>query len=79
MKMLKLDKSCIKAFKNGEIWESEGFGALYEINEEEQKIVFYRFFCGYTQNRVALTLNMTQVQVSRKEKKIMEKMRKKLS
>ncbi|MBE6797815.1 MAG: sigma-70 family RNA polymerase sigma factor [Ruminococcaceae bacterium] len=52
--------------------------ALEDLCEDEQKIVFYRFFCGYTQNRVALTLNMTQVQVSRKEKKIMEKMRKKL-
>lgn len=52
--------------------------ALEDLCEVEQKIVFYRFFCGYTQNRVALTLNMTQVQVSRKEKKIMEKMRKKL-
>lgn len=53
--------------------------ALEDLCEIEQKIVFYRFFCGYTQNRVALTLNMTQVQVSRKEKKIMEKMRKKLN
>lgn len=52
--------------------------ALEDLCEVEQKIVFYRFFCGYTQNRVALTLDMTQVQVSRKEKKIMEKMRKKL-
>lgn len=40
MKLLKLDKSCIDALlKNHKIWESEGFGALYEINEEEQKIV----------------------------------------
>lgn len=39
MKLLKLDKGCIRAFTNGKIWESEGFGALYEINEEEQKIV----------------------------------------
>ena len=39
MKMLKLDKSCIKAFTKGKVWESEGFGALYEVNEEEQKIV----------------------------------------
>ena len=40
MKLLKLDKSCINALlKNHKVWESEGFGALYEINEEEQKIV----------------------------------------
>ena len=39
MKLLKLSKQCIKAFTDGKIWESEGYGALYEINEEEQKIV----------------------------------------
>lgn len=39
MKMLKLSPSCIKAFKRGEVWESEGYGALYDLTEEEQKIV----------------------------------------
>lgn len=39
MKLLKLDKQCIKAFTKGKVWESEGFGALYEVNEEEQKII----------------------------------------
>lgn len=39
MKLLKLSKQCIKAFTDGKIWESEGYGALYEINEEEQKSV----------------------------------------
>ena len=39
MKMLKLDKGCIEAFTKGKVWESEGYGALYEVNEEEQKII----------------------------------------
>lgn len=39
MKMLKLDKPCIQAFGHGEVWESEGFGALYELRENEQAIV----------------------------------------
>lgn len=39
MKMLGLDKSCICAFKNGKVWESEGIGALYEVNEQEQAII----------------------------------------
>ena len=39
MKLLKLDTPCIEAFKKGKVWESEGFGALYEVNEEEQMIV----------------------------------------
>lgn len=39
MKMLKLDKGCIEAFIKGKVWESEGYGALYEVNDEEQKII----------------------------------------
>lgn len=39
MEKLNLSKQCISAFKHGKVWESEGFGALYELNEEEQKIV----------------------------------------
>ena len=39
MKLLKLDTLCIEAFTKGNIWESEGFGALYELTDEEQKIV----------------------------------------
>ena len=39
MKLLKLDKQCIKAFTKGKVWESEGFGALYEVNEKEQMII----------------------------------------
>ena len=39
MEILKLSKQCIGAFKKGKIWESESIGALYEVNEEEQKII----------------------------------------
>ena len=39
MKLLKLDKECIEAFTKGKVWESEGYGALYEVNNEEQKII----------------------------------------
>lgn len=39
MKLLKLDKSCINAFKKGKVWESEGIGALYEVNEKEQALI----------------------------------------
>ena len=39
MKLLKLDKGCINAFKKGKVWESEGFGALYELRDKEQAIV----------------------------------------
>lgn len=39
MKMLKLSPGCIKAFKEGKVWLSEGIGYLYEVNEQEQKII----------------------------------------
>lgn len=39
MKLLKLSNQCINAFKKGKVWESEGYGALYEVNEEEQKLI----------------------------------------
>ena len=39
MKLLKLDKECIEAFAKGKVWESEGFGALYEVNQKEQELI----------------------------------------
>ena len=39
MQLLKLDKPCIEAFKKGKVWESEGFGALYEVNDKEQSCI----------------------------------------
>ena len=40
MKLLRLDASCIRAFKRGKVWESEGkFGSLYEVNKDEQQII----------------------------------------
>lgn len=40
MKLLKLDNPCIEAFTKGNVWESEGYGALYEVNDEEQKLIY---------------------------------------
>lgn len=39
MKLLKLDNSCIEAFAKGKVWESEGYGALYEVNQKEQELI----------------------------------------
>jgi hypothetical protein len=39
MELLKLSRQCINAFKSGKVWESEGIGALYEVDDEEQKII----------------------------------------
>lgn len=49
--------------------------AIQSLNEIEQKLVSYRFYAELTQTQVALKLGMTQVQVSRLEKKVLKKMR----
>ncbi len=52
--------------------------ALEDLAADDRKIIFFRYFSGYTQSKVASILGMTQVQVSRREKKLIEMMRKKL-
>lgn len=39
MEMLQMSRQCINAFKRGEVWESEGIGALYECNEKEKSLI----------------------------------------
>lgn len=51
---------------------------LEELSPDDRKIIFFRYFNGFTQSRVASALGMSQVQVSRREKKLIEIMRKKL-
>ncbi len=52
--------------------------ALKDLSSDDRKIIFFRYFNGFTQSKVADILGMTQVQVSRREKKLIEIMRKKL-
>ncbi len=49
--------------------------AMKSLTEREQTIVKCRYFYQYTQNKTAGLLGMTQVQVSRAEKKILQKLR----
>lgn len=49
--------------------------AFKKLDEVEQKIIKYRFYDGMTQSKTAKILSMTQVQVSRSEKKILCKLR----
>lgn len=51
----------------------KGFNVL---NLKEKKVVYYRFFKDKKQSEIAKVLGVTQVQISRIEKKAMEKMRK---
>ncbi len=48
---------------------------IASLNEREKKIVVLRYFRDKTQSEVARVLNVSQVQVSRLESKILEKMR----
>lgn len=48
------------------------------LEEDERQIINLRYFKGLTQSKTAEELGISQVQVSRKEKKILLKMRKKL-
>lgn len=50
--------------------------AIAELDSEEKKIIFLRFFKNKTQAATAELLGKTQVQISRKERKIILKMRK---
>ena len=49
--------------------------AAKNLNDTERLIIKYRYFDLFTQSKTANLLNMTQVQVSRAEKKILLKMR----
>ncbi|MGI6280268.1 MAG: sigma-70 family RNA polymerase sigma factor [Acutalibacteraceae bacterium] len=49
--------------------------AFKQLDPTEQKIINYRYFNFFTQSKTAALLNMTQVQVSRAEKKILMKLR----
>ncbi len=49
------------------------------LEENEKKIVKLRYYNSYTQSKTAKLLNMSQVQVSRAEKRILLKLRKYLS
>lgn len=52
---------------------------LNSLDERERKIIMLRFFRDKTQNEIAELLNISQVQVSRLENKILEKMKQRIS
>ena len=52
---------------------------LAELSPEDRKLIDLRYFKGLTQTKAAKELGMTQVQVSRREKKLLTYMRSKLT
>ena len=51
---------------------------ISRLEAEDRKMIELRFFRGMTQSQTAKILNMTQVQVSRREKKILLQLRERL-
>ncbi len=52
--------------------------AVEALDERDKKLVEFRYFAGLTQTVTAEKLGMTQVQVSRREKVILQELRRKL-
>ena len=50
---------------------------LEGLNKEERQVIYLRYFQEVTQSEVGARLGISQVQVSRSEKRIIEKLRKK--
>lgn len=48
------------------------------LNQEEQQFIYDRYYNGYTQSEISRDLGISQAQVSRKENKILEKLRSRL-
>ena len=51
------------------------YQALSNLEEKDRKIIDLRYFKSKTQTQTAKLLNMTQVQISRREKKILTTLR----
>lgn len=52
---------------------------LGRLDAKDRKLIYLRYFKDKTQTEVAKTLDMTQVQVSRREKKLLSQMREQLT
>lgn len=51
---------------------------LTGLEEKEKEIILRRYYLGQTQTRIATDLGISQVQVSRLEKRILKNMRRKI-
>lgn len=55
--------------------KSEIKDMLDELSAEERKVIYYKYFSGYSQSEIAKLMNMSQSGVSRCEKSSIEKLR----
>lgn len=52
--------------------------SIKNLNDEERKLIYSRYYCDLTQSETSKEMGMSQVQVSRKETKILQKLKTKL-
>lgn len=52
---------------------------LHSLDDHDRKLIELRYYGGLTQSKTAMKLGMTQVQVSRREKTVLDIIRKKLN
>lgn len=52
--------------------------AMKHLEKEEQQMIYYRYFEGKTQQEIAKIFHISQVQVSRMEKRILKKLRRQM-
>ena len=71
------DLSLYNVISNGEINDELLFlkEEIDSLDEPERTIIYERYFADMTQNEVANNLGLSQVNVSRKEKKVLSKLR----
>ena len=72
------DLSLYNVISNGEINDELLFlkEEIDSLDEPERTIIYERYFADMTQNEVANNLGLSKVNVSRKEKKVLSKLRK---
>ncbi len=63
-------------FREADIYESIALKQVMDrLSSEDRRLIFLRYFKSLTQSKTAQVLGMTQVQVSRREKKILASLR----
>jgi len=79
------DSEKVDYYNSVKVYDKEIDSAVMDLNHElslldseERKIIFDRYYNGYTQTEISKDLGISQVQVSRKETKILEKLKVKL-
>lgn len=77
---LLIDSMCNDNPINEELFDSISLkNTLSQLNSRDKQIILLRYFRDKTQSEIAKELNISQVQVSRLENKIIEKLRQKLN